>query len=302
MVEDKADLPNAIALNSSMVNASRLVGPALAGILIAQVGEGWCFLLDGLSYIAVIVSLVMMRLAPLPVKAVTKNVRQDLSEGWRYVTTFAPVRSILMLFALVSLVGMPYSVLMPVFATQILHGDAHTLGYLTAASGVGALVGSVFLASRASVLGLGRVIPFATALFGVALLLFSRSHSLWLSLLVLPLAGGGFMVQMASCNTLLQTIVDEDKRGRVMSFYAMAFTGMMPFGSLLAGTLAHRISAPLTLTLSGVCCLLAAGWFYNQLATLRPQVLPIYAQLGIVPEVASGLSDASVLTSPPRER
>lgn len=301
MVEDKADLSNAIALNSSMVNGSRLVGPALAGLIIATLGEGWCFLIDGISYLAVILSLLMMNLAP-HIAPAARNSWSELKEGWNYVTTFKPVRSILLLLAFVSLFGMPYSVLMPVFATHILHGSANTLGYLTTATGVGALTGAMFLASRSSVVGLGRVVPRATAMFGIALILFSHSHVLWMSLLVLPFAGAGFMVQMASCNTVLQTIVDESKRGRVMSFYSMAFIGMMPFGSLLAGFLSHRIGAPLTVMFSGFCCLAAALWFYKQVEILRPIIRPIYAQLGILPEVASGLATAAALTSPPERR
>ena len=223
-----------------------------------------------------IVSLLMMQLAPHIAPAAT-NGWNDLKEGWNYVTTFAPVRSILLLLAFVSLFGMPYSVLMPVYATDILHGSASTLGYLTTATGIGALAGAMFLASRSTVVGLGRVVPIATAMFGIALILFSHSHVLWMSLLVLPFAGAGFMVQMAACNTVLQTIVDESKRGRVMSFYAMSFMGMMPFGSLLAGFLSHRIGAPLTVMFSGICCLAAALWFYNQVKMLRPIIRPIYA-------------------------
>jgi MFS family permease len=250
-VERREDLGNAIALNSSMVNGARLLGPSLAGVVIGVIGEGWCFLLDGVSYLAVIASLLLMVLprraprgdAPEPQRP---RAWAQIAEGWRYVSGFAPIRSILLLLAVVSLVGMPYTVLMPVFATQTLHGGPRTLGLLMAATGVGALGGALYLASRPTVLGLGRLIPLTAALFGAGLI----------ALPLLMLTGPGFMVQMASSNTLLQTIVEEDKRGRVMSFYTMAFMGTTPFGSLLAGVSANRIGAPLTLALGGVGCLI----------------------------------------------
>lgn len=285
MVERREDLGNAIALNSSMVNGARLIGPSLGGVIIAAVGEGWCFVLDGLSYLAVIASLLLMRLAKGGASAAKDrpHALHQLVEGWRYVSGFAPIRSILLLLALVSLVGMPYTVLMPVFATRILHGGPSTLGLLMAATGVGALMGALYLAGRRSVLGLGRVIPTAAALFGVGLVAFGLSRVLWLSILLLVVTGFGFMVQMASSNTLLQTFVEEDKRGRVMSFYAMAFMGTAPFGSLLAGVAASRIGAPLTLVLGGLGCVLAAAAFAWRLPALRQALRPVYVRIGILP-------------------
>jgi MFS family permease len=287
MVEDRADLSNAIALNSSMVNAARLLGPSIGGVLIAAVGEGWCFFWDAVSYLAVIASLLLMRLAPRPRRTSgTSQVLPELREGLAYVAGSPPIRSILLLLALVSLVGMPYTVLMPVFASTILHGGPHTLGFLMAATGVGALLGAVFLARRRSVLGLGKVIPLMAALFGAGLIGFSLSRVLWLSLPLLLVTGVGFMVSMAASNTLLQTLVADDKRGRVMSLYTMAIMGMTPFGSLLAGVLASHIGAPHTLLLGGLGCLAAALWFALLLPKLRERVRPIYIEMGILPEEA----------------
>jgi MFS family permease len=301
MVEKREDLPNAIALNSSMVNAARLLGPSIGGVIIAAVGEGWCFTIDAVSYLAVIASLLLMRLAPKPVvKARETRLLQELRDGWSYVAGSPPIRSILLLLALVSLVGMPYTVLMPIFASTVLHGGPHTLGFLMAATGVGALCGALFLAQRRTVLGLGRVIPFMSALFGAGLIGFSLSHVLWLSLVLLLFTGIGFMVQMSASNTLLQTLVSDDKRGRVMSYYTMAIMGITPFGSLLAGTLAHRLGAPHTLLIGGCGCLLAAAWFASRLPSLRERVRPIYIEKGILPAMAAdGINAATQLTVPP---
>ncbi|HET9698834.1 MAG TPA: MFS transporter [Terriglobales bacterium] len=296
MVEKREDLPNAIALNSSMVNASRLIGPSLAGIVIAAVGEGWCFFIDGVSYIAVIISLLLMTISVQP-QARHASVITELREGWTYVSRFTPIRNILLLLALVSLVGMPYTVLMPIFARDVLHGGPNTLGLLSAATGVGALVSAAYLAARKSVLGLGRVIPTTTAIFGTGLVLFGVSHWLALSMFTLLFTGFGMMQQMAASNTILQTIVDEDKRGRVMSFYSMAFQGMAPFGSLLAGYLAARIGAPHTVIICGAICVGGAAWFLSQLSRLRAAVRPIYVRLGILPEMALGMQNASDLQS-----
>ena len=302
MVENRDDLGNAIALNSSMVNAARLIGPSIAGVIIAAVGEGYCFLLDGISYIAVIVSLLLMRITLEQARPPQrKALRHELQEGWDYVTRFVPVRALLLLLALVSLVGMPYTVLMPIFAGNVLHGGAHTLGFLMGASGVGALAAALMLAARKSVLGLGRVVPIAAAIFGAGLIAFGYSRLLALSLVLMLVTGGAMMEQMAASNTILQTIVDEDKRGRVMSFYSMAFMGMAPFGSLLAGGLAARIGAPNTLAISGVVCILGAAWFAIHLPELRRHVHPVYVRLGIISEIASGIQNASVLRMPPEE-
>jgi MFS family permease len=282
MVEHRDDLGNAIALNSSTANAARLVGPAIAGLVVAQVGEGYCFLIDGVSYIAVIVSLLMMRIAAAPARKPARHVLHELHEGWHYVVNSVPIRSILTNHAIVNLFGMPYSVLMPIFAAKVLGGNAHTLGFLMSATGVGALLGAMMLAARKNVIGLGRRIVMTTALFGAALLSFSLSRYLWLSLLLLPLAGFGMMQEMASSNTILQTIVDDEKRGRVMAFYSMAGQGMLPFGSLLAGTLAARFGAPVTLALCGIVCMMGSVWFAGRLPRIRQLVRPIYVRLGIV--------------------
>ena len=301
MVEDKQDLGNAIALNSSMVNLARLIGPSVAGVLIAVVGEGYCFLIDGISYIAVIVSLAAMRALPLQTFPKSAGVFSELKEGLQYVVRFSPVRSILLLLALISLFGMPYTVLMPVFAARVLNGGAHTLGFLMAASGVGALAGAVALATRRSVRGLGRMISISAAIFGIGLMSFSQSRVLWFSLILLFIAGFGMMTQMASSNTILQTIVPDEKRGRVMSYYTMAFVGMAPFGSLLAGSLADRIGAPMTVLISGALCMIGAAWFATRLKGLRQLIRPIYIKLGIIQEIAHGLQAASSLRTPPQE-
>ncbi len=295
MVEDKKDLANAIALNSSMFNSARLLGPAVAGILIAAVGEGICFLIDGFSYLAVIASLLAMTITAGKAEKTVPYVLHGLREGFNYAFGFAPIRAILLFLALVSLMGMPYTVLMPVMAKDVLHGDAHTLGFLTAASGMGALTGAVYLASRKSVLGLGKIIALAGSGFGLGLLAFSFSRHLWLSLLLMLLTGFGMMVQMASSNTVLQTIVDDDKRGRVMSFYAMAFLGMAPFGSLFAGGLASKIGAPMTIMIGGIACIFGAMMYARKLPALRELVRPIYVRMGIIPEVAWGIQAATQL-------
>jgi len=301
MVEDRNDLPNAIALNSSMVNAARLVGPSIGGVIIAAVGEGWCFMIDGISYLAVIASLLMMKLTPKMVETVKKqmNVAEQFREGFEYVRNSPPISKILLLLAFVSLVGMPYTVLMPIFANEILHGGPNTLGFLMAASGVGALSGAVFLASRKSVLGLGKMIPLMAGVFGAGLIAFSFSRVIWLSMILMVATGLGFMIQMATSNTLIQTIVDEDKRGRVMSFYTMAFMGTAPFGSLLAGTLADRIGAPYTLLIGGAGCIVGALWFARALPRLRVFVRPIYIEKGILPEMNKGVMNTSELSVPP---
>ncbi|MGA2534884.1 MAG: MFS transporter [Terracidiphilus sp.] len=288
MVEDRRDLSNAIAINSSMVNMARLVGPSLAGMLIAVSSEGWCFLIDGVSYIAVIVSLLMMRLhAPVMQRKATSTL-SEMKVGWDYVSTFLPVRTILLLFAVVSLMGMPFVVLMPIFAAQVLHGGPHTLGFLMGAMGVGALISALALAVRKSVRGLLRVIPLAAVVFGVGLIGFGLSRVFWLSMLTVLIAGAGMMQGMAGSNTIIQTIVSEDKRGRVMSYYTMAFVGMAPFGSLLAGSMAHAIGAPWTVIINGSAVILGAAWFWTQLPAVRKEMRPIYREMGILPpEVAT---------------
>jgi len=299
MVEAPEDLGNAIALNSSLVNAARLVGPSIAGLIIAALGEGYCFLIDGFSYMAVIASLLAMTVAPKAIERARRSVTAELREGWDYVVGFRPIWSILVLLALISLVGMPYTTLMPIFAGKILHGGAHTLGFLMGAVGVGALAGAVKLAARPSVLGLGRLIPLTAAGFGAGIIVFSASHWFWLSMLFLVATGYCFMQQMASSNTVLQTIVEHEKRGRVMSFYAMAFQGVAPFGSLIAGAAASRIGAPKTLIIGGALCVFGGALFALQLRTLRQLIRPIYQRIGIIPELATGIQAASILQQPP---
>ncbi|HOV80395.1 MAG TPA: MFS transporter [Bacillota bacterium] len=272
IIEKKEDLGNAIALNSSMFNGARLVGPSIAGMLIAGVGEGICFLLNGISYIAVILALLAMRIKPRQAKPGKTLVLNEFREGLAYTWGFSPIKYILSLLALVSLVGMPYSVLMPVFAREILKGGPHTLGFLMGASGTGALAGAYFLASRRNTRGLETFIPAAAGIFGAGLAAFSRSGSLGLSMSLLVLTGFCMMVNMASCNTVLQTIVDDDKRGRVMSLYTTAFMGMMPFGSLLGGGLAARIGAADTVLLGGISCIAGALVFAAKLPALRKAV------------------------------
>ena len=295
LIEDKTDLSNAVALNSSMVNVTRLIGPSAAGLLIAWAGEGWCFFADGVSYLAVIGSLLAMRVAVRPRVSSGKRVLHDLYDGLRYAFEFTPIRAILLLLALLGLAGIPYRVLLPVIATETLHGDAHTLGFLMGAMGVGALIGALYLASRTSVLGLGRLIPFATTTFGAGLIGVGLSHWYVLSLLIMIATGFGFMVHLAASNTLIQTLVREEMRGRVMALYATAFLGMATFGSLLAGAVADWAGAPRTLMGGGLLCILGAAIFRYKLPRLREQVRPVYIAKGILPEVTETVREATAL-------
>lgn len=299
MVSNRDDLPNAIALNSSLVNGTRLLGPCIGGMLIAGVGTAWCFVVDAFSYVAVLAALQAMRINLQKPRQQPAPVWHGLIEGFRYAFGFAPIRSLLLLLALISFMGMPYIVLLPIFAANILHGGPYAFGFLTGASGLGALIGALYLASRTTVLGLGRIIVLGSALFGTGLICFGLSCYLWLSLLCMLFTGFGMMVQMASSNTILQTIVDEDKRGRVMSFYTMSFLGVVPFGSLFAGLLAGRIGANYTVMLGGSLCLLGTLVFALRLPQLRILVRPIYESKGILPAVARGLQTATELNRPP---
>jgi MFS family permease len=297
MVGDRADLGNAIAINSSMVNVARLIGPSLAGMLIAVTSEAWCFLIDGISYIAVIASLLMMRLDVPAVRRVTSSTLTEIKQGWSYVSGSIPIRTILLLFAVVSLMGMPFVVLMPVFAANVLRGGPHTLGFLMGAMGVGALISAVSLAARKTVRGLIRMIPVAATVFGLGLIGFGLSHVFWLSMLTVMVTGMGMMQGMAASNTVIQTLITEEMRGRVMSYYTMAFVGMAPFGSLLAGSMAHAIptmplwlvggtplsGAQWTVILNGVVVVFGAVWFVTQLPAIRLVVRPIYREMGIIP-------------------
>jgi len=299
MIDRKEDLGNAIALNSAMFNGARLVGPAMAGLLIAVLGEGLCFLFNAISYVAVIIALFLMKIPPADRIQKRTRIRQDLTEGFAYAFGFGPIRSVLLLLVLASITGMPYMVLMPVFAKDILHGGPHTLGFLMGAAGGGALAGAIFLAARKTAAGLETIVPLATAIFGAGLTAFAWSTSQWLSIVLLLFTGFGMMVQMAASNTILQTIVDDDKRGRVMSFYVMCFMGTAPFGSLLAGSAAHKLGAPDTLMISGVCCLAGAMLFALKLKNFRATVRSIYVEKGVISEVALGLQSATDLTKAP---
>jgi MFS family permease len=294
MVEDKKDLGNAIALNSTMVNMARLLGPSLAGLVIAAFGEGYCFLIDGLSYLAVIASLSAMRLPAAETKRSAAPMFEQLEEGWAYVSGFAPVRTILLFFALASLMSIPYTVLMPIFASQILKGGPHTLGLLMGSVGVGALLSAITLAIRRSVVGLIKMIPISATMLGTGLILFAISRVLCVSVILLFFVGFGMMQQFAASNTIIQTIVPEDRRGRVMSYYTMALVGMAPFGSLLAGVLAKAVGAPMTLIISGGSVLIGATWFTSRLQSIRALIRPIYVDLGILPpELEPILEDAA---------
>jgi MFS family permease len=279
----KEDLMNAIALNSSMFNGARIVGPAVAGILVAKIGEGWCFFANGVSYIAVIIGLVMMRVPPSS-RVSAGPALAHLIEGFRFARHTAPIRSLLMLLGLVSLVAMPYTVLMPVFADKILHGGARGLGILMGATGVGALLGALCLATRVGVRGLGRWVAFSCGGFGISLALFCFSRSFWLSAMLLLPVGFCMMLQMSSSNTLIQAMVPDHLRGRVMAMYTMMFMGMAPFGSLLGGALADRLGAPLTVLLGSVACIAAATLFFLHLPRIRVEA----RRLIVAQEVAGG--------------
>ncbi len=289
MIDHRNDLSNAIALNSSMFNGARLIGPAIAGFVIAAGGEGTCFLIDGVSYIAVIWTLLAMRNLGPKTAASKTGLIKGMMEGVSYAVKFVPIRSILLLVAFVSLVGLPYAVLMPMAARDVFHGGPHTLGFLMSASGVGSLAGAIFLASRRNVRGLVRLIAAASVLFGAALIGFAVARPFWLALVLLAAAGFSMIVQLAAANTVLQTLVDDDKRGRVMSLYTMAFMGMMPWGSLLTGFVADHAGISTALLLAGSGCVLGALVFVRQLPTLRQIIRPIYAKMGIIPELPAGI-------------
>ncbi len=301
MIENRDDLSNAIALSSSTMHAARLVGPAVGGYLIyATGGEGYCFLIDGFSYLAVIGALLAMRLSPAD-RSADGRAWTSMREGIAYAFGFAPIRTLLTMVAVTSLTSMSQSALMPIFAADVLGGGERTLGWLLGATGVGALMGSLYLASRRSVLGLGRVIALACALAGVGMIGFAWSRWMPLSLPLLALVGFALVVQMAASNTVLQTIVDDDKRGRVMALFAMSFLGVAPLGSLLGGSVATLIGAPLTVTISGAFCLITAAVFAVRLPRLRPFIRPIYQAKGILPQVAEGLEASEALDTPLQE-
>lgn len=295
LIEDRADLSNAVALNSSMVNGARLIGPGIAGLLIAWVGEGWCFFADGVSYLAVIGSLLAMQVVLRPRNGKSKRVIHELHDGLRYAFGFVPISAILLLLAVVGLAGIPYRVLMPMIAAQTLQGGAHTLGFLMTAMGVGALIGALYLAARSTVIGLGRMIPVAVAVFGASLIGVSLSHRLSLSLLVMVMMGIGFMIHLAASNTLIQTIVREEMRGRVMALYTTAILGMATIGSLLAGFIAGVIGATWTMGGGGIICILGAVVFWYKLPGLREHVRPVYIEKGILPAPVEVMREATTL-------
>jgi MFS family permease len=289
----KEDLGNAIAFNSSMVNAARLIGPSIAGILIATVGEGWCFLINAVSFFAVVVSLLKMKIEPVTLKSRGTSILRQLSEGFKYTFGFAPIRYLIILLSVVSLMSTSATLLAPVIAKVYLGGGADTFGFLMSAYGSGALLGAFYLLNKRNVLGLGRLIGIAVSVFGTSLMLFSFSRMFIFSIIFMALAGLGMMLHIASTNTMLQTLSDESKRGRVMSFYSMAFRGMSPFGSLLAGGLGSSISAPAAIFLSGSVCLVSAGLYFMKLPVIRNIVRPIYESMGILPQIAEGVEQAT---------
>ena len=278
-VERREHLGNAIALNSSMFNLARLIGPALAGFVIAGFGPGYCYLVDGASYIAVIIALLAMRLAKRPARTVQHHPWVDMKHGFHYAYNFVPIRALIMLVAAISAIGFSYSVLTPIYAKDVFLGDARTLGYLMSASGIGALTAAIYLGTRTSIKGLGAVISFGGVAMGCGLIGFALSHWLALSLVCLMFAGLGGVLLMASSNTLVQTLVDDDKRGRVMSIFSMGFTGTMPVGNLTVGYLAHKIGPMITLIGCGAMCIVIAGFFFRAVPKLRAQAAPVLAKL-----------------------
>jgi MFS family permease len=293
MVENKDDMGNAIALNSLMFNGARLIGPSVAGIVLATTGEGVCFLINAVSYVFIIISLLAMHVPVNNEKKKETRIFSELKEGLAYAFGFPPIKSIILLLGLVSLMGASYQVLMPVYAKDILHGDSHTFGFLMGAAGAGALIGAVYLASRESVMKLGRLIPAATGLLSVGLVAMAFNTSFLLSMFLMFFTGLGMMAQTAASNTIIQTITDDDKRGRVMSLYTMALMGTAPFGSLLAGWMAKLIGTPWTIFIGGAVCLLGALVFFKRLPILKKIVQPVYVRMGIIPEVAEGIQTGS---------
>jgi MFS family permease len=278
----REDLFNAIALNSSMFNAARIVGPALAGLLVAWIGEGWCFFANGVSYLAVIGGLLMMRLPPQVSHLPGGSVLEHMTEGFRFAKRTAPVRSLLLLVGMVSLVAMPYTVLMPIFAARVLQGGARGLGLLIGATGLGALLGSLTLASKRDVRGLGRWVWMASVAFGSSLVLFAISRRFWVSFALLVPAGFGMMVQMGATNTLLQVMSPDRLRGRVMALYSMMFIGMAPIGALLGGAVASRIGAPWTVAIGGSACLAGGIMFARRLPAMRGEARELIQAQGML--------------------
>ncbi len=271
----KEDLMNAIALNSSMIQGSRIVGPAIAGLIVAWLGEGLCFLINAISYIAVIIGLFMIRVGKAHTDQPNGSVLSNLREGFDFVRTARPIRALLLLVASVSIFGLPYIVLMPIFASDVLHGGPRALGILMAGAGTGAMMGALTLAARRQVHGLGRLVAASVATLGVMLILFSLSRNLILSTLLVIPVGFTLLLQMSASNTLVQTMIPDRMRGRMMSFFSMSLMGMAPFGSLLAGAVASRIGAPYTVAAGGAFCFAAALLFWLRLPHLIREAAPI---------------------------
>lgn len=269
MVNSRADLSNAIALNSVLMNGGRLVGPSIAGLLLVFISEGWCFVVNAASFLAIIASVTLMRLPPRPTLAAHGSLRHEFAIAARYAWHKRPIRLFLALVALISLTASPYTVLMPMFARDVFGGDAHTLGFLVGSAGLGAVIGTAFLTTRPNVFGLSRLVPFTAAAAGIALMLVGLSNLYWLSLALMAVLGFGIIVTAASVNMMLQTLVDEDKRGRIVSFYAMAFLGMAPLGGLFAGTVAGHLGAPTAAMINGACCLLGTLVLARSLPAVR---------------------------------
>lgn len=283
MLDDKQDLPNAIALSSLTMNTTRLIGPSLGGVLVMSLGEAWCFLLNGLSFLAILLALRSTQVTSGAALRKSRGAWRDLREGFHYTFGFMPIRALLLQLSIVSFMAMPYTVLMPVFAGGVFGGTARTFGTLMGCAGLGAIFATLYLASRRTISGLATMIAIAPIICGVGLMLFSQSRVLWLSHSLMILVGFGIISHAASINTILQSVVDEDKRGRVMSFYTMCFVGTAPIGSLALGQLASAIGAPKTFFLAGACCVLAGILFLFRLKSWRQYIAGAPTLRGIIP-------------------
>lgn len=301
IVEDKQDVGNAIALNSSIFNLARLIGPVIAGMLIAYTGEGICFFLNAVSYVAVLIALIMIKVKVARAPSGDENILRGMKDGISYAFKSVPIRNILILVGITSLMGMPYPVLVPAFAREVLGGGPKTFGFLMAASGVGALTGALYLAARRNVMGLGRMIALAACTFGMSLIFFSLSTIVPISMIFMFMEGLGMMVQLAACNTILQTIVDDEKRGRIMSLYTTAFIGLVPFGSLFLGSVAGRIGPQAALMMGGMVCVMGAVFFALKLPLIRAAIRPIYAKKGIIRAEREAIEETVEMLVPPED-
>lgn len=289
LIDDPGDLGNAIALNSAMFNGARIVGPAIAGVLIAIVGEGICFLMNALSFAAVIFALMQIKIPQKQVTTQPDNFRESFKQGFLYTFRSMPIRSLIIILTILSAVGLSYIILLPAYAKEILSGGSDTLGYLMSGMGVGAVIGAIYMAARKSVLGLGKIIAASIGLLGLSVILASFSGKIYFSLIVFFAGGFSMVLSLSSINTMLQTIAKEDMRGRVMSFYAMALMGTAPLGNLLSGSIASGIGISLTLLISGIVTVLSAIWFGINLKSFRKYVHPIYIDKGILPGLPNDL-------------